>query len=213
MDLDNVTRTISVVQSEAQILPQEESITLDTAQFAETLRQGRAVEAVDMIRHILDTAEYGGLISAQALHSVRQDVMQILFAYLMQEHILAHELFEDRNAKQLEATCSNSVFDMLKWVDYIVKRAIDTVAQARQGECVVEKVKRYIEENCCKGCHARGGRTVRVSLSGLCCPPVQAGDGEIAAGLCERVSYYPCETNARGRRKKCERDCRFGGLR
>lgn len=150
MDLDNVTRTMSVVQSEAQILPQEESITLDTAQFAETLRQGRAVEAVDMIRHILDTAEYGGLISAQALHSVRQDVMQILFAYLMQEHILAHELFEDRNAKQLEATCSNSVFDMLKWVDYIVKRAIDMVAQARQGECVVEKVKRYIEENCCK---------------------------------------------------------------
>ena len=70
-------------------------------------------------------------IRDRALHSVRQDVMQILFAYLMQEHILAHELFEDRNAKQLEATCSNSVFDMLKWVDYIVKRAIEMCIRDR----------------------------------------------------------------------------------
>lgn len=149
-DVNNVARLAPVVENADQLTQQDRGASLDVGLLHELFRQGKAVEAVNVVRCTLETAEKGGQLSAQTLHSIQQDFMQVAFLCLAQEHILAHELFRDKSAKQLEAACKNSVFDMLKWIDYVVKKTVGAIAELRKSETVVEKIKRYIEENCCK---------------------------------------------------------------
>lgn len=139
---------MSVVTNAEQLMRQTQGVALDTQALMGLLRRGKPVETVNAMRKTLDAAEKSGQISARTLQSIRHDFTQVVFLYLSQEHILAHELFQEKGAKQLEAACENSVFDMLKWIDYVVKKGIDTVSQTRKSETVVEKIKRYIEENC-----------------------------------------------------------------
>lgn len=147
-DINNVVRTMSVVTNADQLMRQTQGVALDTDALMELLQRGKPVETVNAMRKTLDAAEKSGQISARTLQSIRHDFTQVVFLYLSQEHILAHELFQEKGAQQLEAACENSVFDMLKWIDYVVKKGIDTVLQTRKSETVVEKIKRYIEENC-----------------------------------------------------------------
>ncbi len=149
-DVSNVARLVPVVEDAGQLIQQDNGACLDVEQLQALLQQGNPVEAVNMVRRTLEAAEQNGQVSAQTLHSVQQDFMQVVFLCLAREHILAHELFQDKSAKQLEAACQNSVFDMLKWTDHVVKKTVDTIAQMRKSETVVEKIKRYIEENCGK---------------------------------------------------------------
>ncbi len=147
-DINNVVRTVPVVENADQLMRQTQGIFLDTQALMELLRRGKPLETVNAMRKTLDAAERSGRISVRTLQSIRHDFTQVVFSYLSQEHILAHELFSEKGAKQLEAACENSVFDMLKWIDYVVKKGIDTVLQTRKSETVAEKIKRYIEENC-----------------------------------------------------------------
>ncbi len=149
-DRSNVVRSTPVVRDAQQVMRRTDGIDVDTTRLLALLQQGRSVEAVNTVRKALDAAEKESRISAQTLHGIRQDVMQIVFLYLAQAHVLAHELFEDKNTKQLEAACGSSVFDMVKWIDHVVKKAIDTVAEVRKSETLVEKMKRYVEANCCE---------------------------------------------------------------
>ena len=146
-DINNVVRAMSVVTNAEQLMRQTQGVALDTQALMGLLRRGKPVETVNAMRKTLDAAEKSGQISARTLQSIRHDFTQVVFLYLSQEHILAHELFQEKGAKQLEAACENSVFDMLKWIDYVVKKGIDTVSQTRKSETVVEKIKRYIEAN------------------------------------------------------------------
>lgn len=149
-DVNNVARIVPVVENAAQLAQQDKAASLDVELLRELLQQGKAVDAVNVVRRTLEAAEKSGQLSAQTLHSIQQDFMQVAFLCLAHEHILAHELFQDKSAKQLEAACKNSVFDMLKWIDYVVKKTVDTIMQMRKSETVVEKIKRYVEENCGK---------------------------------------------------------------
>ena len=113
----------------------------------ELIRQGKSLEAVNTVRKAVEAAEKSGHFSAQTLHEVRQDFTQAVFSCLAEEHVLAHELFQNPGAQRLEKVCESSVFDMIKWMDYVVQKAVETIGQVRKGENVVEKMKRYIEEH------------------------------------------------------------------
>lgn len=146
-DRDNVTRMVPVVDNVEQLGVQGQSVALDMGRIQELIRQGKALEVVNAVRKAVESAEASGHFSAQTLHAVRQDFTQAVFSCLMEEHILAHELFQTPGAQKLEQVCENSVFDMIKWMDFVVQKAVETIGQVHKGENVVEKMKRYIEEN------------------------------------------------------------------
>ena len=148
-DRNNVARVLPVIETVSQLFTQEENVSLDVEQLRELLRQGRSLETVNTVRRAIESAEKGKKLSALTLHSLRQDFTQAVFSCLLEEHILAHELFQDPGAKQLERVCESSVFDMIKWANFVAKKMADTIQQVRKSENVVEKMKRYIDENLC----------------------------------------------------------------
>lgn len=146
-DRDNVTRMVPVIENISQLAVEGKSVALDVSQIQELIRQGKSLEAVNTVRKAVEAAEKSGHFSAQTLHEVRQDFTQAVFSCLAEEHVLAHELFQNPGAQRLEKVCESSVFDMIKWMDYVVQKAVETIGQVRKGENVVEKMKRYIEEH------------------------------------------------------------------
>ncbi len=146
-DENNVARSIAVVTLTEQVAVLGTPDALDVERVQELLGQGNAIEAVNQLRKTLEKANDKGLLSAQTLHSAHQDYMQVVFSCLYKENILAHELFLEEGAKQLERTCENSLFDLLKWASFATQKTVETIAQARKSETIVEKIKRFVEEN------------------------------------------------------------------
>ena len=146
-DRDNVTRMVPVIEDISQLAVEGKSVALDVSQIQELIRQGKSLEAVNAVHKAVEAAEKSGHFSAQTLHEVRQDFTQAVFSCLAEEHVLAHELFQNPSAQRLEKVCESSVFDMIKWMDYMMQKAVETIGQVRKSENVVEKMKRYIEEH------------------------------------------------------------------
>ncbi len=147
VDENNVARSIAVVTQTEQVAVRGTPDALDVERVQELLGQGNAIDAVNELRRTLEKASENGLLSAQTLHSAHQDYMQVVFSGLYKENILAHELFSDEGAKQLERTCENSLFDLLKWASFATQKTVETIAQARKSETIVEKIKRFVEVN------------------------------------------------------------------
>ena len=147
VDQNNITRDTAVVTHPEQVAATGTPDALDVERVQLLLWQGNAIEAVNQLRKTLEKASSSGSLSATTLHSAHQDYMQVIFSCLYKENILAHELFSDEAAKQLERVCENSLFDLLKWASFATQKTVDTIAQARKGETIVERIKRFVEDN------------------------------------------------------------------
>lgn len=82
-----------------------------------------------------------------AMHSIRQDFLQTVHTILNDHGIQAHSLLADVTSQQLLQDSENSIFDMMRWVNFITNRTIDYIKEVEQSENIIEKVKRFIHKN------------------------------------------------------------------
>lgn len=147
VDGNNVARANIVVTREEQLEGDIKPESLDAERIQQLLLQGNTVEPVNLVRKILNNAAQNGRLTTQILHNIHQDYAQIVFSLLYNENIMAHQLFSEPSAKQLEKVCENSTFDMLKWASYVSQKTAGFIMESREAETIIGKIKRYIEDN------------------------------------------------------------------
>lgn len=86
-----------------------------------------------------------GLMDKKKLVIIMQSYMQVLYAWLHENEIVAERLFDDETAQQLYLNAGSTVFDMMKWVDFSAERAIAYVEMSKKADPIVRQVKDYIK--------------------------------------------------------------------
>jgi two-component system response regulator YesN len=85
-------------------------------------------------------------LDAKYLHQFNQNFMQVLYSYLNNRGIQAHQLFGEES-RRVSETAGRSVTDMLAWVEHAVNKAMNHAEAVKETDTVVQTVKRYITLN------------------------------------------------------------------
>ncbi|HZG84033.1 helix-turn-helix domain-containing protein [Paenibacillus sp.] len=141
-DRDNVSRFNAVIRLEegkcirSIALPDMKlwSVLLEAGENARLLR-----EAVQYLRELVSKDQ----MNAVRLQQFHHNFLQMVYSYLQQQGIHAHELFMDSTSLSLNESATKSVPDMMKWIEHLLSRA----AEYGESHSLFEKVKRYIHQH------------------------------------------------------------------
>ncbi|MDR0139183.1 response regulator [Metabacillus idriensis] len=86
-------------------------------------------------------------LDQEILNRIRQDLTQIIYAYLKRKEILANKLFQGKMADLLLSQSLRSIDDFLCYIDYLVEVSISYSKFADSKESVVTTLQNYIDQN------------------------------------------------------------------
>ena len=119
----------------------------DRQMLRDCLEKGDRMSAINTIKNVFSKLSREGQLNKSNIIMVHQTYLQILYAYLQNHEILAKEMFEEETAQYLYMNAEKSIFDMLKWVDYSIDKAIKYVAYSKKADPIIQTVKEYIKSN------------------------------------------------------------------
>ena len=95
----------------------------DTTEWAEMLKRDNKSQLFISVKNYIEEAVKISEIDASFMNAFQQDFLQMVFSVLEQEHVQAHKLFSDEKSNLLYNHAVNSLYNMLRWVDYAITKA------------------------------------------------------------------------------------------
>src|SRR5690606_4006820 len=86
-------------------------------------------------------------VDSSFIRQFQQDFLQMLYLYLKEKGIQAHQLFSNSTSVSLANKAGHSIVDLMDWVKYAIINATDYVKEVEQSSSVIMKVKQFIALN------------------------------------------------------------------
>lgn len=86
-------------------------------------------------------------LNVQVLSIFQQDMLQMVYSFLEQKEVQAHQLFKDSVSKELYRKSTGSINSMSDWITYFINKAVDYTEEVTRPQSVISKVKEYINSN------------------------------------------------------------------
>lgn len=150
MDKNNVSFISKIFDSNSNELDEwnEKEILLpNLKEWSIMLYNGESEAAISEVKKYIDDLVKAGKINGKLLYRLHQDILQMLYSFLEQKSIQAHQLFDNEESEKLYTKATKSVYGMINWVTYIFNKSISYVEEVAKSQTVIEKVKSYIKDN------------------------------------------------------------------
>ncbi|GKU23454.1 hypothetical protein CFB3_16770 [Clostridium folliculivorans] len=148
IDQNNIIfRSKVFFQGEKNSLTLNAQYSIDTVLLNSMLEKRDKLNIVNYIKKELELLVAKNNLDVSVMRSIHQDFMQIIYTFLYKREIQAHKLFSDKISQKLNFSADNSIFDMMKWVHFIITRTIDYAEEAEKSQSIIEKSKKYIHDN------------------------------------------------------------------
>ncbi|AQR96756.1 response regulator transcription factor [Clostridium saccharoperbutylacetonicum] len=150
LDKNNVSFVSKIIDLNSGTLNdsnEKEILLPNISEWSLMLYNGDSENAVKEVKKYIDELVKGERINRRVLNIFHQDILQMLYSFLEQKGIQAHQLFDDEKSEKLYINATNSIDDMIKWVIYVFNKAVSYVDEVTKSQTVIEKVKTYIKEN------------------------------------------------------------------
>lgn len=150
LDKNNVSFTSKVFDLNAERLNKgiEAKIILPNLnEWTLFLNNGESQNAVTEVKRYITELVKTENINAKLLNVFHQDVLQILYSFLEQKGIQAHQLFEDEKSEKLYVKATRSTDDIINWIEYVFDKAVSYVYEVTKSQSVIGKVKEYMNSN------------------------------------------------------------------
>lgn len=151
--LDTLSQNTLVINGQVFIGQEDTSngsrvpYSLDFQQYAEWFKQEEQLNIVNHLKGEVEALIRSDSLTKATIDYIHQDFTQVVYSALIKNDIQAHLLFEDKALTRLSKQASHSVFDLMKWVNYLTGSAIEIISQTKKSKNVVGKAKDYIAEN------------------------------------------------------------------
>ncbi|WP_248930058.1 response regulator [Paenibacillus hamazuiensis] len=116
--------------------------------WAEWMKQGAKEKLLaDLTEYMESLKRLPGGIHAQWLHVFYQDVLQMVFFVLHSKGLQAHDVFSTNLLTEKPERAVRSLSALQEWIPYVIEVAMNRIQSVQENMSIVEKVKRYIDEN------------------------------------------------------------------
>ncbi len=123
----------------------DKNVEIDLEELGNLLRQGKQVEILNHVKYQLEALTRESKLTSEVMHGIHQDYLQILYSYLNKKGIQAHSLFRDEATRELSKFSEQSMFDMLKWMNVMTRRALEYVKKVEKPKTLTDVIKEYID--------------------------------------------------------------------
>jgi two-component system response regulator YesN len=148
MDQGNIALKSKVfMQGDKLYFDTNEKYVMDTELIRQLLEKGEKLQIVNNFKKELEELTAENKLDKFLMYSIHQDFMQILYAFLYKKEIQAHKLFSDKVSQKLHSNADSSVFDMLKWVNFITTKTIEYSKEVQKSQTIIDKAKDYIQDH------------------------------------------------------------------
>ena len=145
---DNVMAYGSIFcENQAVAIPTGKTSVLELNLMEEMLNQKEKVRFLSYLKEKLNEKMRDRTLSEQTLLMVKQEVTQVTYSYLAKRGILVSGIFMDDTLNQLEHKASQSVIDIIRWVNYLLEELYKYENEVQKGQSIIEKINKYIREH------------------------------------------------------------------
>ena len=125
----------------------KQQIGLDVEQMEQLFLQERVSEIVTAVQTLLCRLSEQNRLSPDAMQSIQQDLLQVMYTVLRKNEIEAHHLLADHLSQQLRKNAASSVFDMVKWVSFTADQIVREIQVRKKTQSVSGQMKQFIHEH------------------------------------------------------------------
>jgi two-component system response regulator YesN len=120
---------------------------LDPEQMESYLKQKKKVDFLNCLKVKLNDKICQNTLDEQMLKQVEQEVWQVVYTYLIQRGIQIPGLFMDDALKEMEPKASQSVTDMIRWVNFLIDRVFGYEEEVLSKYTMVDKINKFVKEH------------------------------------------------------------------
>lgn len=150
LDKNNVSFVSKIIDLNNNALNEskEKDILLpNISEWSLMLYNGESENAAKEVQKYIDELVKAERINRRMLNNLHQDILQMLYSFLEQKGIQAHQLFDDEKSETLYVKATKSIDGMINWVIYVFNKSVSYVEEVTKSQTVIEKVKTYIKKN------------------------------------------------------------------
>jgi two-component system response regulator YesN len=133
-----------LIYSDLQHSHESDSIGIDNERVLKVLKNKEKVFFINYIRDYMEDNMKLGTLNSYKMNVLHHDLLQIFYGYLQEHNIQADKLLLDGTARQLNSVAEYSIFDMIKYINYMFDRINYLIYEVQQTSTIVAKAKQYI---------------------------------------------------------------------
>ncbi|MDF2522599.1 MAG: AraC family transcriptional regulator [Clostridiales bacterium] len=144
---NNISFTNKVLWINQKEIEKTEVNTTDTSLWIVMLKNGAEEKLIAEVKRYLEALSLSSDRGRSKLLGFQQDFSQMIYAALEKKGMQAHELFNDSKIVEMHNSATQSLHEMLEWVEYVVERTIGYIKGSQKSMSPVVKAKNYIRLN------------------------------------------------------------------
>lgn len=111
------------------------------------LNEKKKMDFLSYLKRRLGEKTQEKTLTETLLQQAKQEVLQVVYAYLAARGIQASGLFVDETCNSLTQKASQSVIDMMRWSNYLLERTFSYENEVQKSYTIVDKMNQYIREH------------------------------------------------------------------
>lgn len=150
MDQNNVARTSKIFglhEGSSEVDSQFFGLKKMMNDWSILLQHGEKETLVQEIISYIHNQAVQERLNVQGLSVFQQDLLQMVYSYLVQKEVQAHQLFKDSTSQDMYRNSTDSIDNMSNWVTYFINKAVDYTEEVTKPQSVIARVKEYINDN------------------------------------------------------------------
>jgi Response regulator containing CheY-like receiver domain and AraC-type DNA-binding domain len=115
--------------------------------WVEMLQKGEKKNLELALTRFINNMAVEERLTIDVLSIFQQDILQMVYSFLEQKEVQAHQLFKDAKSQEMYRKSTSSIDNMISWMNFFIDKAIDFTEEVTKAQSVISKVKEYIKDN------------------------------------------------------------------
>ena len=122
----------------------ESDTALDLKDLDMWLKEHDRRRILGYLKDVLSEKERNRVLNEHALFLIKQELLQMDYAYLLQNGIQAAKLFHDEISVKLLERATQSSVDMIRWANYLLERTFSYEDEVKKSATIIGRIEEYI---------------------------------------------------------------------
>lgn len=134
-------------EHEVEILDKNEIQILDMKKMSTFIREKNKTHILNYLKQTFQELTILKRMHLYSLYLIKQEIMQVVYADLMQKGIQATKLFHDEFSIQLSNRSLDGTTDMIRWVNYLLEKTFAYENEVKKSATIIDKINQYVHNH------------------------------------------------------------------
>lgn len=134
-------------QDEVEISDRRENQILDMDKISIYIKEKNKGEILNYLKKTFQELSVIKRMNLYSLYLIKHEIMQVVYADLMEKGIQASKLFNDDLSIQMSNRSLDGTTDMIRWVNYFLEKTFAYQHEVEKSATIIDKINQFIHDH------------------------------------------------------------------